>query len=128
MDTGQVLDALTRRSDRRQSRGFDVKYVDKLLYLGVCQMTFLPIIASMDGTSREQTMVAGRVGPLLAFPGLRLERTAHGGLRTCGGTERPRYKRTSQEAAIVCGMQASCHHLVLLSRARTMTGSKKSED
>ena len=91
-------------------------------------MTFLSITASKDGTSREQTMVAGRVGPLLAFPGLRLERTADGELRTCGGTERPRYKRTSQEAAVVCGMQASCHHLVPLSRARTMTGLKKRKD
>ena len=91
-------------------------------------MVFLSITVSKDGTSWEQTMVAGRVRPLLAFPGLRLERTADGGLRTCGGTERARFKRTSQEAAVVCGMQASCHHLLLLSRARTMTGLKKSED
>ena len=73
-------------------------------------MTFLSVVGS--------GLWWWQVGSVLSFsPGLRLERTADGGLRTCGGTARPRFKRTSQEAAIVCGMQASCHHLVLLERA-----------
>lgn len=127
MDTGQVLDALTRRADRRESRGFDVKSVDTVFR---SVPNDIPVRHCIKGRNPwERTVVAGAVGPLLAFPGLRLERTANGGLRTSGGTARPRHKRSSQEAAIVRGMQASCHHLVLLSRVASENhdGLKKSE-
>jgi len=53
-------------------------------------------------------------GLFRAFPRLRLERTADGGLQTCRGAERTRYKRTSQEAAVVCGMQVGCQPVLLL--------------